>query len=110
MSFSKGDQIVDCILSGGDYPTLAAGEVCSLRVFKEGWLQNPVKIRLEIENETAGRLDISTIGGVYSLPLTAGRYWYQFVIADPVGQYDISVSNDYINIYDYEIATAEQTQ
>ena len=110
ISFSKGDQIVDCILSGGDYPTLAAGEVCSLRVFKEGWLQNPVKIRLEIENETAGRLDISTIGGVYSLPLTAGRYWYQFVIADPVGQYDISVSNDYINIYDYEIATAEQTQ
>lgn len=96
VNFYRNDRIVDCILDCKN------NSKYTLTVFNEKWLHQPIKIRLEMSSKTVQDMDF--MGNEHhTIPLSEERSWYEIEITEPVEEYTITVMDDSISFYNYEI-------
>ena len=108
--FRKGERIVDCVMTGNRYPTVDADTPCWLRVYNEGLMNRPVKVRLEIESDQEQTLEFSTDGtGFHTIPVQAGRYWYDLSVGSGTAEYTIIFPSGSVKLHEYEVKVQEES-
>jgi hypothetical protein len=106
--FAKDERILDYALTQFQLPE-SQQKPYELMVFKEEYLNNPVKIRLEIESPKDQEIMISA-DSAHPAQLREGRYWYEIKTAEPVAEYYITSKDSDILFYGFEITTLDQTE
>lgn len=108
--FRQGERIVDSVLTGSRYPAVEADSPCRLRVYNETLIGRPVKVRLEIESAADQTLEFSTDGtGFHTIPVTAGRYWYDLSVGTGTAEYTIIFPSGSVKLHEYEVVLQEET-
>ena len=100
VSFGRGERIIDSTLFDDHYLTY------TLTVYKEEWLHQRIKIRLELESPEIQDLEI-VADKSYTVQMREGRCWYEIEIAEPVNEYTFSVKDSSVKFFNYEVMTVE---
>ena len=108
VQFTKGERIIDYALTQMQ-SSESQQNPYALFVFNEEYLNNPVKIRLEIESPKDQEIMISADSD-HVAQLREGRYWYEIKTANPVTEYYISSMDSDILFYGFEVTTLDQTE
>ena len=96
MRFIKGERIADSALFY-DY-----SQTYVLTIYKEELLNNPIKIRLEIESPIMQDI-IMTAEKDYAIHLNPGRYWYEIEVTEPINEYIFTLQSVPVTLYSYEV-------
>ena len=107
VGFTKGERIVDSLMSYSEYPTISKGSTGTLAIYNDEWLQHPMRLRMEIESSIAQDMEVATPAHQFTIQLNEGRYWYEIVIDESEAEYSFTVQSDSIQIHNYEIADTE---
>ena len=98
----KGEQILSALMINAAYPTVGIGSSVALRIYQEELLQEPVKLRLEIESDVSQNLEIVGNGRV-SIQLNEGRSWYEIEMNNPADEYILNVRDHEIQVHSFEV-------
>lgn len=94
--FRKGERIADSALFY-DY-----SQTYVLTIYKEELLNNPIKIRLEIESPIMQDI-IMTAEKDYTIHLNPGCYWYEIEVTEPINEYIFTLQSVPVTLYSYEV-------
>ena len=102
---TKGKRLLDGSLSNLQSHILAPGRPGIISIYNEDYLQQPVKIRLEIESKVAQEMTINSTHEMYSGNLIPGKQWYEINFQNPERTINFQVQEAAITVSAFELVS-----